>query len=233
MKGKYNRKQRGAKRRNRRQRRVRVARNETAFIKETISLEDLKPNQPYENIVNLTQFARATDMADNFQEYRIKKLEYRYTPLYDTFNDASGADSLPYLFSKRLTYTAPPTFTLDWLKLMGAKPRRLDDKNVNVFYVPNTNLTVAGGVPPSALVGGTKPIMAPWLQSHILDATSAYVMDTTPHYGNAFWIDQDNTQGANTIVCKLELTAYFEYRKPWDKNSSIAGSQQKIQTSAK
>jgi len=190
-----------------------MQRNETAFLKETISFDPLKPNLPLVAECDLSLFDRATDVADNYQEYRITKLEWRYVPEYDTYIDASGNVSLPNLYAKRLSYSAPISFSIDWLKTMGAKPRRLDDKTLLVSYTPNTYIAGLSGA-----TGGNKPIWKPWLATHN-DPGTGIVMDKTPHYGHAFFITQNQAGAGNSVVAELELTAYFEFRKPWDKNT--------------
>jgi len=192
-----------------------------AKLHETITLEDLKPNTAYDAFVNLSLFKRATDVADNYQEYRISKVIWKFTPLYDTFTDASGNVGLPYLYGKRHTYEAPTTFDLDYLKALGAKPRRFDDKTLNVAYTPNVNMAVFGDN--SGTTGGTqlvntsgKPAYRPWLNTHLTQAPGTEVMDTTRHYGLAFWIDQYQSTAGSSIIGQLECTAYFEFQKPWD-----------------
>lgn len=204
-----------------------------AKIHETITIEDLKPGTAYEGQVSLDMFPRATDMADNFQEYRITKLEWKYTPVYDTFQDpGSSGQSLPYLYSKRHVYPAPIAFNLDYLKSLGVKPRRLDDRTITISYVPNatqflTTSTYTQTTPPSVL-SGLKPTYKPWLttyQNNPVTPTAPPFMDKTPHYGHAFWIDQLN--GISQVICTLEVCAYFEFRKPWDIATATAGTQQK------
>lgn len=220
-----------------RRRRARAPKQaQTCFIKETIQLEDLKAGQAYESIFDLSLFSRATDLADNFQEYRMREVEFKYTPQYDTFSDISGAVSLPYLYSKRHTYPAPTTFNLAYLQALGSKPRRIDDKTLVVKYVPNISLltntaTYTQTTPPSVL-SGVKPNYKPWLNTHQtnpLTPTAPPFMDKTPHFGHAFWIDQTQTSPANTIVCRFEMTVHFEFRKPWDVASTQgAGMKQTI-----
>jgi len=205
----------------RKKRTVRRGGSQMARLHETITLEDLKPNIAYDAFINLGLFKRATDVADNYQEYRISRVVWKFTPLYDTFVDASGNAGLPYLYNKRHTYEAPTTFDLDYLKALGAKPRRFDDKTLSVSYVPNVNMAVFGDN--SATTGGTqlvntsgKPAYKPWLNTHLTTAPATEVMDTTRHYGLAFWIDQFQAAAGSSTVGQLECTAYFEFQKPWD-----------------
>lgn len=210
---------RSNRRRNRRtvRRSVRTPKNESCKITETITIDTAQTAlTPYESNINLRQFSRAVDIADNFQEYRIKKLIFKYTPFLDTFTDATtGAGAVPYLWSKRHIYPAPTTFGKEYLQALGAKPRRLDDKTLTVSYSPNifvyTNSEGGSGVSRSQGM----PKYSPWLSTHYLDAgTGNTVIDNTVHFGHAWWIDKVVDTG--NAVCAVELTAVFEFKKPWD-----------------
>lgn len=172
-------------------------------------------------MVDLSLFDRATDIADNFQEYRITKLDFKYTPLFDTYIDASGnvGITLPTLYHKRHVYPSPPSFGLPYLVSLGAKPIRIDDKIVKYSYVPNVLLTGNGFGTAGALL--QKPQFKPWLSTH-QTIGSNIVMDATPHQGHALFIFQKTTAGVNSPICSYEVTAHFEFRKPWDK-ASVGG----------
>lgn len=209
-------------RRNRRKvvrsRRSPVHTHQIAHIAETFQAEDQLPKTAYEAEVALTQFPRAVDIADNFQEYRIRKLVFKYTPKYDTFSStATTLVSLPHLYTKRMVYPAPATFGLTFLTALGAKPKRLDDKTVTISYVPNTYLITASLNTPQP---GSKIYKSPWLSTHYQPITGAPLIDETPHYGHVSWITQDNPPAG--YVCSLEVTAYFEFRKPWDLATSAS-----------
>lgn len=210
-------------RRARKQRRV-AKRNEVCKIKETISLTDCKANTAYDATVRIGDFTRALDIADNFQEYRITKVEFKYTPLYDTFIDASGGTgvaTVPYLYSSRQLLPPPAAFGLAYLKALGAKPRRLDDKTLIVSYTPNVNAVLnADGNSGSSLTTAS-PRYKPWISTHVY--TTASSMDNTVHLGHQFWLDQAIAPGG--VVSQLEVTAHFEFRKPWDKATMTGGGQ--------
>lgn len=221
-KRRYARKPRQARRRT-----ARKMRQETCKMKETIpSPTTLATNTPYQAFVSLLNFPRALDIADNFQQYRITRVEFKYTPNYDTFTSqyqpgtSNASMTVPYFYSTRLTNVAPTTFALNFLQTMGAKPRRLDDKTITVSYKPNVNMAAAEG---PQFVGQTKPVYSPWLNTHYYDATSpapVLTMDGTPHFGHAFWVSQaQQTLGQQTAPLALEITVHFEFKKPWDKTA--------------
>lgn len=184
---------------------------ETCCIKETISAREFLPNTPYENEFDLTQFPRALDVADNFQEYRIKRVEFLYTPNFDTYVPGSVAPaSVPYLWSKRLVVPAPTAYTLDFLKTMGAKPKRFDDKTIREVYRPNILQTAA--LQNGAAANLVRPIMSPWLSTHQQDGA----MDNTAHFTHNFWGQQDITPTPAQQLGSIQVNVYFEFRKPWD-----------------
>jgi len=200
---------------------------------ETFTAETQKANTSYAGEVNLSLFPRALDIADNFQEYRITKVTFKYTPQYDTYTSAAGSNTtLPYLYAKRLTYAAPAAFGLSFMTAMGAKPRRLDDKSLSVSYTPNINLFGTQGEQASTPVTPVPALMPkykPWLSTHQvspLGATAIY-MDNTPHYGHVNWIDQASAL-PSLAVCGVEVTAHFEFRKPWELSAATGPLSQKI-----
>lgn len=196
-------------------------REEVCRIKETLPAQGLEANTPYMAQTNLSNFPRALDIADNFQLYRITKVEYKYTPNYDTFaaNYQPGTSNVsmtvPYLYSQRLTYDSPATWNLSFLQTMGARPRRLDDKTLNVTYRPNVNIQLANSTGQQA----AKPNYSPWLSTHFDNGSPPVItMDDTTHWGHAFWIAQ--TQGTLDMksVASVEIVVHFEFKKPWDKS---------------
>jgi len=171
-------------------------------------------------------FKRATDIADNFQEYRITKLDFKYTPLYDTFPDASGNTgiSLPTLYHKRHVYPSPTSFGLPYLVSLGAKPIRLDDKIIKYSYTPNILMVGPGFPVASTSSAAQNPKYKPWLTTHQTTGSNA-TMDATPHQGHALFIYQKTTAATNAPVCSYEVVAHFEFRKPWDLTSLTSGAQ--------
>lgn len=211
---------RRSKRTNRRVvRRVRktIAPMETACLKETFSAGNIEPNTPYEPQLSLDMFPRALDVADNYQEYRVSRVEYLYTPMYDTFSAlyAPGTSnvqvSLPYLYTKKQTVKTPAAYTLAFLTAQGAKPIRLDDKTIRHKYRPHI---LQGGMKDVTTGLSVRAVKSPWLSTHE-DGTT--VMDDTVHYTHNFWVQQDVVNPtASAAVCSLEINVYFEFRKPWD-----------------
>lgn len=231
-KKRYSKKSAHRKRRN--YRKKTIAPMETACIKQTLQLSDIQPNQAYEPQLTLTQFPRALDIADNYQKYRIQKVEYIYKPRFDTFQSqyipgSNVNPTVPYLFSKVLNYPAPTSFGLAFLQTMGAKPRRLDDKNIIVSYTPHIlQEGLASVTQGSTTQNYSRPIKKPWLNTHVTDSSGATLMDNTVHYGHAFWIQQEVTDPNNVPVAELDVNVYFEFCKPWDLASQTVGAVEKL-----
>lgn len=228
---------RRGKRTNRRSvRRVRktIAPMETACLKQTFDAGLIEPNAPYEPQITLQQFSRALDVADNYQEYRVSRVEYLYTPKYDTFgalyspSTSNVQVSIPYLYTKKQTAYTPDSYTLAFLTAQGCKPIRLDDKTIKHRYRPHVIQKGIDYAEQTGLSFATgRPVKSPWLATHIQGATSggapATIMDSTIHYTHNFWIQQDIPNPAVNTVCHLVINVYFEFRKPWDLASSAPG----------
>lgn len=215
-----------------------IAPLETACIKETLQLSDLEPNQPYEPELQLSMFPRALDIADNYQKYRIQKVEYIYKPRYDTFQSqyepgtSNVNPTVPYLFSKVLNYPSPTAFGLQFLQSLGAKPRRLDDKNLIVTYKPHVLqqglVNQSAPVPGSAANSTSRAIRSPWLNTHWTDSSGVTQMDNTYHYGHVFYIQQEVVNPTGLYpVAELDVNVYFEFCKPWDLATQTVGAKTK------
>ena len=198
---------------------------ETCCIKETFTFGTTEPNTPYEPLLQLGGFPRALDIADNFQEYRIVKAEYSYTPYYDTFSSAYQAGSsnvnmsVPSLYTRSQVVESPSSYNLAYLTAQGAKPIRLDDKIIRHTYRPHVLQTTSQAGSSGQYV---KPLKSPWISTHTPTLSGTPTMDDTLHYTHNFWIQQDipNPDPAQSQVCSTEVNVYFEFRKPWDLSLS-------------
>lgn len=223
---------RSARRPGRRMRKT-IAPMETACIKESLTLGDITPNTPYEPQLSLNQFPRAADLADNYQQYRISKIEYIYTPKYDTFgalyspSTSNVQVTLPYLYTKKQTGPTPLAWTLDFLTKQGAKPIRLDDKTITHRYRPHI-LQTAANTNLSSPTNTQRPIKSPWLATHNFATGGSEQLDETIHYTHNFWVNQEITNPASASPLTLECNVYFEFKKPWDNTSSPPGAPQKV-----
>lgn len=185
---------------------------EKASLSVTRQFSLLSTNQTYAVYnTQLSQFARAVNVAKAYQLYRIKNIKLMISPLADTFT-AGGGTSVPYAyFQVDRTRDIQNIRTAIEFKQLGCKPRRLDDKIVPFQWKPsvlNTTLDDAG------TNGGVfnQYKISPWIRCR--DETGApgvWNPDTTDHLGCVFFVE--NSGGAE-INYKCEMVIEFEFCKP-------------------
>lgn len=185
---------------------------ERASLSVTRSFSLLSSNQSYRFYdVQLSQYARAVNVAKGYQLYRIKNVKMVCSPLADTFQAGAGT-SVPYLyFQIDRTRNLENIRTAQEFKQLGCKPRRLDDKIVNFQYKPSVlNTTLDNAATQGGVFNQYK--IAPWIRCR--DETGApgvWNPDTTDHQGVVFFLE--NSGGAE-INWKIEVTVEFEFMKP-------------------
>jgi len=206
-------KRKGAKKPMRRMRR-RNARTvaEKASLSVTRAFSLLTTNQSYRLYdVQLSQYARAVNVAKGYQLYRIKNVKLTVSPLADTFQAGSGT-SVPYIyFQIDRTRNLENIRTATEFKQLGCKPHRLDDKIVAFQYRPSVlnttldNAATAGGV-------FNQYKVSPWIRCR--DETGGigtWNPDTTDHLGVVLFAE--NSGGAD-VQYKMEIVVEFEFMKP-------------------
>lgn len=209
-KGKGNRK--AARKPARKQRKV--AKHEFATCRVNQSFSLMNPNQLYTNYnLQLASFARAINIAQGYQFYRIKKVTYKFSPLADTF--AAGTTTVPYLyFMIDRLQAAQAASTANQLRAIGAKPRRMDDKIVTWSFVPSIKVASYDSVPPAgqSTTQFTQYRMAPWLSCRDNEgALATWFPDSTDHLG-CVWLMENS--GGNNVQYKVERIIEFEFKKP-------------------
>jgi len=130
--------------------------NQTATVIETIELNDLIPNTVYQHVFQLGQFTRASQVAANYAFYKAASCEWKYEPLYNTFQDGVGGLSKPYLYTlmnrqQETAFTNINSQNFQAIQSAGAKAVALASTK-NVKYVPNwcspgLVATTSGGEP--------------------------------------------------------------------------------------
>jgi len=208
MKGKKGMK--GKKQQRRRQAKRTVP--ERASLTVTRQFGLLTANQTYRLYdVQLSQYARAVNVAKAYQLYRIKNVKLVCSPLADTFQAGSGV-TVPYVyFQIDRTRNLENIRTPLEFKQLGCKPRRLDDKIITFQYRPSVlnttldNAATAGGV-------FNQYKISPWIRCRDETGTpGVWNPDTTDHLGLV--MIQENAGGAN-VDWKVELVVEFEFMKP-------------------
>jgi len=196
------------------------------MVVQTVPTRTIIGNQSYVISIGGIVGARALAHAPEYALYRIKKVEFRFKPWFDTFNatdpaTGQGPASVPTLYHKlNRMADAPAVFTADNLRSLGAKPRRFDDKQLNLSYKPNILL---GNATAGSISGSMK--MTPWLNTDISPDTSTFSPSTTEHYGHFFVVEAVMNGAGATPVGTYDATIYYEFKNPrvnWDQTGSPA-----------
>lgn len=210
---------RAAPRRQYRRRRPAVARRDQAALTVVQNSFPMAANTMYTlRNFSLTNNIRATTVAQAYQFYRIKSVKLTWIPYFDTFQPGTssglGVPQLYYMIDK--SGVIPPSADLNALKKMGAKPHRLDDKNISVSFAPavSTSASDFGSTGPllDSLAGGIR--VSPWLPTSMnaADTNQPYKPNSVDHRGINFFVQ---AQSFNTNQCgELEITISYEFKKP-------------------
>lgn len=173
-------------------------------------------NQNYATYnISLASLTRARDVAKGYQFYRIKRITYLIKPLSDTFNAqglAPGGSSatVPYLYYMiDRTRLFQNGFTIDQLKAMGAKARRLDDKTLSFSYTPNVLTDTYDNTANANLAVQYK--LMPWLPTKDITGVGLWNPNTTDHLGIVWRVEQ---VGGTPIGYQLERRVQVEFKKP-------------------
>lgn len=172
----------------------------------------LSTNQMYgASVFSLSQFKRASSLAQNFQQYRITKVKFTFKPLFDTFTATTNAADqivVPYFYYMiDKNGSIPTNATLQTLQAMGAKPRRFDDKSVVVQWSPSYVMSDVD----TSLV---KPFISPWLNTNDEPATSTWKASTAGHYGLWYILDAQGLPGDGQYEYEADVEIQVQFRKP-------------------
>lgn len=175
-------------------------------------------NTPYLQIKRGITGARASAMAQLFGEYRIKKIIYTFRPLWDTFNASFAAGtpgnnptSVPTLYWRLNRYgDTPAAFNGDYMRALGAKPYRLDDKQVSFSYAPN----IIQSQQNNAGVTTATIKVSPWLSTDDAVQDNAFTLSTAEHFGNSLFVEGGGAGNAQGVVANLDVKVIYEFRNP-------------------
>jgi len=189
---------------------------EWASCTEAIRGSALQSNLIYgPNYVQLQNFKRASQVASNYQQYRITGVTWRFTPRFDTFpatSDASLAYSVPYLYYMIDRVGAiRDSVNLSQLQSMGAKPHRFDDKTIVVKYKPGV-LTVTG-TGQTAIPTANRYTISPWLNTMEQESANNTVISDVDHYGIWWVLDTKSLPGDGAYEYDIDIEVNFQFRK--------------------
>lgn len=183
---------------------------------EIVPTQVINLNTPYLQIKAGITGGRASQLAKLFGEYRIKKIIFTYRPLFDTYSSSlAGAgnspNSVPTLYWRMNRYgDTPAAFTGDYMRAMGATPKRLDDKQVVVSYTPNIIQAQQNTAAP-----GTASIkLSPWLSTDDLVNDNNFNLSTAQHYGHSLFVEGGGAGNAQGAVCYQDVKVIYEFRNP-------------------
>lgn len=202
---------RKAKRTNKRSGKGRRVRNvpDKASCSCVRTLAQASTNQMYSyDNFQLADFQRASDIAKNYQRFRMTGIKLTWKPVYDTYSSATPNQkpNLYYIIDK--SGSIPDNITLEALKQSGARPHRFDEKPISATWKPsvlNETLNVAG----AGSASGYK--VSPLLATNG-NATNPglWVPSTVAHQGIKWYMEA----GGAEQTLNLEVEIQFEFFKP-------------------
>jgi len=163
---------------------------------------------------SLSLFTRALNPARAYQHYRIKYIQLKIKPHFDTYlvNPANpvGKPHLYYMIDK--SGSIPTNITLAGLKQMGAKPRALDEKPLPIGWRPSVleqTLTVGGAAPQAQ---GARYVISPWLNTNANSVDiAAWNPSTVDHLGVYWYVEQPV---GTAQPYDVEVEVQLEFKKP-------------------
>lgn len=206
------------------------ANTNTASIKECYSVPVVDGAVTFFRSVQLADvvYDRAQQVAAAYQQFRIRYVKLTFRPSADTFPAVPG-NVIPQLYFMYDKSNAIPTnATAGTFYSMGARPYRMDDKNLKFTWKP-TALTadlIAPGVTTASQLR-----TSPWLSTNANSGNPGAVWQPSEvdHLGCAFYVTKINP--ADTINYTVDVEVVFDFRKPVWKgaDSSESANNQKIE----
>jgi len=160
--------------------------------------------------------SRASALAQQFGFYRIAKITYVHRPYFDTFSPglqgavpAGNPITVPQLYWQMNRYgDAPAVFDGDYLRSLGSKPIRFDDKNVTFSYKPNMLMVGEDNAGNDA----SQVKITPWLSTDETPGDGAFALSTAEHFGHLLFID--SAASAPGQVGVMDVQIHYEFKTP-------------------
>lgn len=193
----------------------------TASVKETYQTQIVDGAVVFVRNTQLADliFDRAQAVAAAYQEYRIKYVKLTFKPSADTFPAVPGnvIPQLYWMIDK--TNAIPTNATADTFFSMGARPRRMDNKNLVYAYKPSA---LVAAYTAANVVTASQLKISPWLSTNANSGAGAGVWapSAVDHLGCAFYVTKINP--ADTLAYSLDVEVVFDFRKPLWKGSDSA-----------
>jgi len=151
-------------------------------------------------------FKRAQAVAAQYQFFRIKRVTYIYKPTFDTFAPG-GPNTVPYLYWSINKTGESQLLNALMMTQRGAKPIRLDEKNITISYRPTVGTQNAQST--SLPNNPSTYLTSPWLNTDNLANTNMWSPSTVTHFGHYALITS-----AGTYQIDLHVQVDFEFKKP-------------------
>jgi len=181
-------------------------------VTRSITARTVNQLNQYMNI-QLSDFPRAVNVAASYQHYKIAKVTMRIKSPFDTFINSGNAYQKPYFYYMiDKSGSIPASTSLEALKNMGAKPRVMDEKAINISWRPSvleftaTAITAGIGLP-------NKYKISPWLSTG-QSAQGAWVPSQVDHLGIYYGAYAALTGVADPITYDVEVEVQFQFKKP-------------------
>jgi len=154
-------------------------------------------------------FVRAQQVAEQYQFFRIRQAKYIIKPTYDTFA-GGGPMTVPYVYWIINRTGESLSLDLAGLTSRGAKPLRLDDKNVTIAYRPSVGVAAVQGTTGTVLNASDQYRISPWLSTNNNVSTVVWNPSQVLHYGHYMMINNGGALGQYDVVIQIE----FEFKGP-------------------
>lgn len=162
---------------------------------------------------SLARCERATQIARSYQEYKITKVEYHFIANTDTY--LPGQYGVPQLYTVIDKTGALEAYTtVSQLAQTGAKPRRLDDKNIVISFKPAALMYARDAIQNTNF--WAKPIVSPWLATNKNNnvPSQPWNASSIDHLGLVWFLEQVNPAGQPNLTFSVRQRIHFEFRKP-------------------
>lgn len=159
--------------------------------------------------IKLADYARAVQVANAYQFFRIKKVALTYKIGYDTYQATAGGPTRPqfyYMLDK--SQSIPQTINVDGLKQMGARPSACDEKPIVRQWSPAV-------LTQDQSIGGATSAqykISPWLNTN-QNNLGAFAPSLVQHNG-IYWYVQMDATGQVGYQYTVEMEIQFEFKKP-------------------
>lgn len=186
---------------------------EVAELKEVIDVRFNNNVMTYYDAWSISDLAlrRAPAVAQNYQYYKISKIEVKLLTAADTFiaGGAAGTGIMPqvyYMINKG--QSIPTGLGVGDLLDMGCQPRPLNERNLNWSFAPavlTADRNTAGGL----LANQYK--ISPWLNTN-QNVGGAFQISSVEHGGFIIYVSPQSA--GDTSSYELQVTLHFKFKKP-------------------